>query len=56
MGSIFGYGVAGKHGDPFYSMDKAIPTLNSATYGAYVGLYYSITYAPALLFMGHLTE
>ena len=37
-------------------MTEALPGMTSTWYGNYAGFFYSITYAPAMLFMGHLTD
>ena len=50
---MFGYGVKD---DPYYIMSHELTELNSETYGNYVGFFYSVTFAPSLLFVGHLTQ
>ena len=56
ISSMFGYGVVGEDKNPFYAISHDIDTLNSDTYGSLVGFWYSLPYAPMLLFVGHLTE
>ena len=56
IANIYGYGLDDSADPTFYDIKDAIPTFNSKAYGFYVGTCYSISFAPALLFVGHLTE
>ena len=56
INAMFGFGIDGYSENPYYTIGKDIPGLDSDTYGSLVGFYYSLTYAPCLLFMGHLTS
>ena len=59
ISSMYGYGVIGveQQANPdFYKISKAIDNLNPDTYGSLAGFWYSLPYAPMLLFVGHLTE
>ena len=56
MSSFFGYGVKGKQEDPYYSISHRISDFDSTAYGNYFGFYYSLTYVPVMLVMGHITD
>lgn len=54
--AMYGYGVNGNYGDPYYSIQDDVPGFNGATYGSLVGFWYSILYCPSLLFLSPITE
>ena len=55
ISAMFGYGVRG-YNDGYYTMIHEVTEFTPETYGNYVGFYYSVTFVPALLFVGHLTQ
>jgi MFS family permease len=41
--------------DPYYNIALALPDFDENAYGIYSGLMYSVTFVPALLFVGPLS-
>ena len=54
MAQFYGYGVDGKSDDPRYSMKLVVDGLNAQSYAQYVGLWFTVTFIPCMLFGGPL--
>ena len=55
--AMFGYGVNHpEHLEAFYKMDVSVEGFDTQSYSLIVGLFFSILFAPGLLFAGYLSD